>query len=35
MFMLTQVATYAMSRLRKITCYDEQHDAAHNIVQRT
>jgi hypothetical protein len=31
---LTQVATYAVSRPRKTTCDDEQHDAAHHIVQR-
>ena len=33
--MTTQVATYAVSRPRKTTRDEEQHDAAHNIVQHT
>jgi len=33
--MITQVATYTVSRPRKTTCDDERHDTAHNIMQRT
>lgn len=32
---VTQTATYPVSRPRKTDCYDEQHDAARNTVERT